>query len=77
MTGDPQYEADRLDAVNAVGASEEQSSIKAQLRAAADVIPAHVWYATASGALVFVNSRIADYLGLPRDHPLVSLAQAC
>jgi formate hydrogenlyase transcriptional activator len=70
MTGDPQYEADRLDEVNAVGTSEKQSSIKAQLRATADVIPAHVWYATASGALVFVNSRIADYLGLPKDHPL-------
>jgi PAS domain S-box-containing protein len=56
--------------VSAVGVSEEQSSIKAQLRATADVIPAHVWYATASDALVFVNSRIADYLGLPKDHPL-------
>jgi len=62
--------ADRLDGVNVVGASEEQLSIKAQLRATANVIPAYVWYAIPSGALVFVNSRIADYLGLPKDHPL-------
>jgi PAS domain S-box-containing protein len=70
MAGYPQYEADPLDGVNAVGASEEQSSIEAQLRATANVMPAHVWYATPSGTLVFVNSRCADYLGLPQDHPL-------
>jgi PAS domain-containing protein len=70
MAGYPQYEADRLDGVNGDRASEEQLSIKAQLRATANVIPAHVWYATPCGALVFVNSRIADYLGLPTDHPL-------
>ena len=70
MAGYPQYEADRLDGVNIVGASEEQLSIEAQLRATANVIPGHVWYATPSGALVFVNSRSADYLGLPKDHPL-------
>src|SRR5580698_3600418 len=66
----PQYEDNRLDGLNVVGASEEQLSIEAQLRATANVIPAHVWYATPSGALVFVNSRIADYLGLPKDDPL-------
>ena len=70
MAGYPQYEADRLDGVNGGGASEEQSSIAAQLRAMANLIPAHVWYATRSGALVFVNSRSADYLELPQDHPL-------
>jgi PAS domain S-box-containing protein len=70
MAGYPQYEVDRLDGVNVAGASEEQLSIEAQLQATANVIPAHVWYATPSGALVFVNSRIADYLGLPKDHPL-------
>ena len=70
MAGYPQYEADRLDGVNGGGASEEQSSIAAQLRAMANLIPAHVWYATQSGALVFVNSRSADYLKLPQDHPL-------
>jgi PAS domain-containing protein len=72
MAGYPQDEADRPDEVNVVGASEEQSSIKAELQATANVIPAHVWYATASCAPVFVNSRIADYLGLPEDHPLRS-----
>ena len=60
MPGYLQYEADRVDGVNVVGASEEQFSIKAQLRATANVIPAHIWYATPSGALVFVNSRIAE-----------------
>ena len=70
MAGYPQYETDRLDGVNGGGASEEQSSIAAQLRAMANLIPAHVWYATSSGALVFVNSRSADYLELPQDHPL-------
>jgi PAS domain S-box-containing protein len=66
----PQYESHRIDGVNVIGASDEQLSIEAQLRATANVIPAHVWYATPSGALVFVNSRIADYLGLAKDHPL-------
>ncbi|MGA3131973.1 MAG: sigma 54-interacting transcriptional regulator [Terracidiphilus sp.] len=63
-------EADRLDGVNGVGASERQPSIEDKLRATANVIPGHVWYATPSGALIFVNSRSADYLGLPKDHPL-------
>src|SRR5579863_10031582 len=70
MAGFQQYEADRLNGVNGGGASEEQSSIAAQLRAMANLMPAHVWYATPSGALVFINSRSADYLGLPQDHPL-------
>jgi PAS domain S-box-containing protein len=34
------------------------------------VIPAYTWYAIASGALTFVNERLSDYLGLPKDHPL-------
>jgi PAS domain S-box-containing protein len=70
MHGYPQHEADRIDGVNGGPASEQQSLINAQLRATANVIPAHVWYATPSGALVFVNSRSADYLELPQDHPL-------
>ena len=72
MAGYPQYEADRLDRMKVSGASEDQLSIEVQLRAAANVIPAHVWHASPSGALVFVNSRIADYLGLPKGHPLRS-----
>jgi PAS domain S-box-containing protein len=70
MAVNPQYAPDLLDGVNGGGASEEQSSIAAQLRAMANLIPAHVWYSTPSGALVFVNSRSADYLELPQDHPL-------
>jgi PAS domain S-box-containing protein len=66
----PQYEADRIGGENRNGTSEEQSLITAQLRGAANAIPAHVWYAAPSGVLVFVNLRIADYLGLPQDHPL-------
>jgi len=42
----------------------------AQLQATLNVIPAYTWYAASSGALTFVNKRIADYLGLPQDHSL-------
>jgi PAS domain S-box-containing protein len=45
-------------------------SLKAQLQATLDMIPAFTWCAASSGALLFVNSRCADYLGLPPDHPL-------
>src|SRR5690349_6599088 len=44
--------------------------LAAQLRATLDKIPAHTWYANPTGGLSFVNSRCADYLGLPPDHPL-------
>ena len=43
---------------------------EAQLQATFNIIPAYMWYAAPSGALTFVNERCADYLGLPRDHPL-------
>jgi PAS domain S-box-containing protein len=46
------------------------SRIEAQLQATLNVIPAYTWYALPSGALTFVNERTADYLGLPKDHPL-------
>src|SRR6202521_836326 len=42
----------------------------AQLQATLNVIPAYAWYAAPSGGLTFVNKRTADYLGLPKDHPL-------
>jgi PAS domain S-box-containing protein len=45
-------------------------SFEARLRATLNVIPAHTWYATPSGALTFVNKRTADYLGLPTNHHL-------
>ena len=50
--------------------AEEQSRFLAQLRATLNVIPAYTWYAAPSGGLTFVNERTADYLGLPKDHPL-------
>ena len=65
-----QYEAEPLNGANAIDTTEERLSIMAQLRAVANVIPGHVWYATPAGALVFLNSRSADYLELPKDHPL-------
>src|SRR5476649_1653374 len=45
-------------------------SLKSQLQSTLEMIPAFTWYAAPSGALLFVNSRCADYLGLPKDHPL-------
>jgi AraC-like DNA-binding protein len=42
----------------------------AQLQATLSVIPAHTWYAAPSGGLTYVNERTADYLGLPKNHPL-------
>jgi len=44
--------------------------LEAHLQATLNLIPAHTWYAPPSGALTFVNARCADYLGLPKDHPL-------
>ena len=52
--------------------SESKRALEAQLRATLDVIPAYTWYASPSGALTFANKRLADYLGLPKDHPLRS-----
>ncbi len=43
---------------------------EAQLQAILNVIPAYTWYAAPSGGLTFVNKRTADYLGVPKDHPL-------
>jgi PAS domain-containing protein len=45
-------------------------AFEARLQATLNVIPAHTWYATPSGALTFVNKQTADYLGLPTDHHL-------
>src|SRR5260370_233014 len=47
-----------------------RESRKPQLAATLGMIPACTWLAAPSGALLFVNSRCADYLGLPQDHPL-------
>src|SRR3984893_5552247 len=50
--------------------AEEQPRSAAQLQATLNVIPTYTWYAAPSGGLTFVNKRTADYLGLPKDHPL-------
>jgi PAS domain S-box-containing protein len=47
-----------------------QPGFMAQVQAILNVIPAHTWYASPSGGLTFLNKRTADYLGLPKDHPL-------
>src|SRR3989442_8369687 len=44
--------------------------LAAQLQATLDKIPAYTWYANPTGGLTFVNTRSADYIGLPSDHPL-------
>jgi PAS domain S-box-containing protein len=56
--------------VDAGKKAEDRPGYVAQLQATLDVIPAHTWYASPSGGLTFVNKRTADYLGLPKDHPL-------
>jgi len=45
-------------------------ALRKQLGATLNLIPAHTWYAAPSGGLTFVNERCADYLALPKDHPL-------
>jgi PAS domain S-box-containing protein len=56
--------------VDAGKKAEDHPGYVAQLQATLNVIPAHTWYASPSGGLTFVNKRTADYLGLPKDHPL-------
>ena len=50
--------------------AEKHRPLEAELQATLNVIPAYTWYALPSGALTFVNERTADYLGIPKDHPL-------
>jgi PAS domain S-box-containing protein len=50
--------------------AEVQPRFIAQVQAVLNVLPAYAWYAAPSGALTFVNKRIADYLGLPKNDPL-------
>jgi PAS domain S-box-containing protein len=52
------------------GALHHHSPLEAQLQATLNIVPTHAWYALPHGALTFVNERTADYLGLPKDHPL-------
>jgi signal transduction histidine kinase len=50
--------------------AEVQSGFMAQVQAILNVLPAYTWYAAPRGALTFVNTHTADYLGIPNDHPL-------
>jgi PAS domain-containing protein len=50
--------------------AEVQSGFIAQVQAILNVLPTYTWYAAPHGALTFVNTRTADYLGIPNDHPL-------
>src|ERR1700729_789698 len=50
--------------------AEVQPGFMAQVQAILNVLPAYTWYAAPSGALMFVNTRTADYLGIPNDHSL-------
>jgi PAS domain S-box-containing protein len=50
--------------------AEVQHGFMAQVQAILNVVPAYTWYAAPHGALTFVNTRTADYLGIPNDHPL-------
>ncbi len=52
------------------GVLHQHSTLEAQLQATLNIFPAYAWYALPHGALTFVNERAADYLGLPKDHPL-------
>jgi PAS domain-containing protein len=50
--------------------AEVQPGFMAQVQAILNVLPTYTWYAAPHGALTFVNTRTADYLGIPNDHPL-------
>jgi formate hydrogenlyase transcriptional activator len=52
------------------GLTQQYPQLEAQLQATLNVIPAYTWYANPSGGLTFLNERLSDYLGLPKDHPL-------
>jgi PAS domain-containing protein len=52
------------------GVLHQQSPLEAQLQVTLNLVPAYTWYALPNGALTFANERTADYLGLPKDHPL-------
>jgi PAS domain S-box-containing protein len=56
--------------LDANGVLHQHSPLGPQLQATLNIVPAFAWYALPSGALTFVNERSADYLGLPKDHPL-------
>jgi PAS domain-containing protein len=57
-------------ALDVNGVLHQHSPPEAQLQATLNIVPAYAWYARPNGALAFVNERTANYLGLPKDHPL-------
>ena len=50
--------------------AEVKPGFMAQVRAILNMLPAYTWYSAPSGGLTFVNKRTAEYLGVPKDHPL-------
>ena len=52
------------------GVLHQRSPLRAQLQDTLNLVPAYAWYALPNGALTFVNERSAEYLGLPKDHPI-------
>ena len=52
------------------GVLRQHSPIEAQLQDTLNLLPAYAWYALPNGALTFANERSAEYLGLPKDHPI-------
>src|SRR5258708_9571560 len=52
------------------GVLHQPSPLEAQLQTTLNIVPVYAWYALPNGALTFVNERTADYLGLPKEHPL-------
>src|SRR5882724_8846509 len=65
---DPQTAIDMIEYVDSI--TQRRPPLGAELQVALNLIPAHTWCAVPSGALVFLNERGSDYLGLPKDHPL-------
>ncbi len=57
-------------AIDLASVTQKRPPLGPELQIALNPIPAQTWYAIPSGALTFVNERAADYLGLPKDHPL-------
>src|SRR6202051_846077 len=48
---------------------EAKHLLEREVQVTLDLIPAYTWYADPTGALTFVNERLANYHGLPEGHP--------
>jgi PAS domain S-box-containing protein len=59
-----------LETVPGLTWSTGQPGFMTQVQAILNVLPAYIWYGTPSGSLAFVNRRQADFLGVPKDHPV-------